>query len=166
MNKSRYILSLCLVIVLQNAVVSNWTVFGVAPALTLLYVVGLTLLYGPMWGGYTGLGLGLLQDIIFSDVLGVRALLFFVGATVLGHALYHNDRNYATGTLATALFSVFVLVGQWLIFFLLRMPLSGTYMLGGPMLVYAILNAVLFTPVMWLMQRWMKPENVRRFGTF
>ena len=119
-----------------------------------------------MWGGYTGLGLGLLQDIIFSDVLGVRALLFFVGATVLGHALYHNDRNYATGTLATALFSVFVLVGQWLIFFLLRMPLPGTYMLGAPMLVYAILNAVLFTPVMWLMQRWMKPENVRRFGTF
>lgn len=164
MNKLRYAISLIVVLIIQAAVVTNWTFFGISPALNLVYIVALSFLYGPLWGGYTGLALGLFEDMMFSRVLGVRALLFFVAATAVGKALYHNEHNYATGTLATALVSLFVLFGQWGILFLLRMPLSASYIIGKPALFYALFNALLFTPVMLLMQRLMKPESIRPFG--
>lgn len=164
MNKLRYSLSLLAVLILQTAVVSNWTFFGIAPALHLVFLVAISFLYGPLWGGYTGLALGLLEDMMFSGVLGIRALLFFVGATAVGKALYHNEHNLATGTLATALFSFFVLAGQWGILFLLRKPLPYLYLIGKPVLFYALFNAALFIPVMLLMRRLMKPESIRFFG--
>lgn len=164
MNKLRYILSLVAVLILQTAVVANWTFFGISPSLIIVYLVALSFLFGPTWGGYTGLALGLLEDVMFSSVLGVRALLFFVGATAVGKALYHNEHNLATGTLATALFSLFVLVGQWGILFALRKPLPATYLLGKPVLFYAAFNAILFTPVMLVMRRVLKSESLRPFG--
>lgn len=164
MNKWRYTISLIAVIILQTAVVSNWTFFGISPALSLVYLVALSFLYGPLWGGYTGLAIGLIEDMMFSQVLGIRALLFFIAATAVGKALYHNEHNLATGTLATALVSLFVLAGQWGILFLLRMPLLAMYLIGKPVLFYALFNALLFTPVMILLKRLMRPESIRPFG--
>jgi len=70
---------LFLLYVLQTMVFSRLRIFGVAPLILPLAVVGVALFEGPSWGGGFGLAAGMLCDI----ALGTH-VLFTIVLTVLG----------------------------------------------------------------------------------
>lgn len=166
MNKGRFALSLFLVIILQTTFLARLEWMEASPSLFIVYIVGISLLHGPQWGGYTGLGLGLLEDIMFFNVLGVHALLYFLSATMVGRALNNNAHNLATGTLVTAIVSAFVFLGNIVLHLLLRLPITTLWMISFPMGVFILMNAVLFPFVMLLLRRFLAPTRARRFRAF
>jgi rod shape-determining protein MreD len=72
-------MSLVIVInfILQSTIFSYIRIFGVLPNTSLIIIVVIALLKGKKTGSIVGLIIGLLQDIIFSPVIGVNGFIYF-----------------------------------------------------------------------------------------
>lgn len=163
MNKGRFVLCLIGVQILQNTVLSRVSFFDARIDLTLVFVIALSILYGPKWGGYTGVGLGLLEDVVFAEVLGIRALLYFLTAEFVGEMMRNTSGNLAIGGVATALSTLFMTLGGWLIYWVLRHNILNLWYLRGPLFFEMIFNTVLFFAVMALLKRFLKPSTVQKY---
>ena len=84
------ILILALVILvnllLQSTIFPYMSIFGVVPNTALLIVMSIALLRGKYYGGFTGIIMGLLQDVIFSSVIGINAFIYFFAGYLIGMA--------------------------------------------------------------------------------
>lgn len=69
---------------LQSAIFPYIAILGVVPNTALLIVMSISLLKGKYYGAFMGLAMGLLQDIIFSPVIGVNAFIYFFAGYILG----------------------------------------------------------------------------------
>ena len=64
--------------IIQEAAVSQISIFGISADLTPLVVMRVGLLAGSIPGAIMGFGVGLLVDIVLVQTLGVTSLLFIV----------------------------------------------------------------------------------------
>lgn len=78
------VLVLVLNLLLQSAIIPYISIFGVVPNTALLIVIAISLLKGKYYGGFMGLIIGLLQDIIFSPIIGVNAFIYFFAGYLIG----------------------------------------------------------------------------------
>lgn len=69
---------------LQSTIFPYIAIFGVVPNTALLIVMSISLLKGKYYGGFTGLIIGLLQDIIFSSVIGINSFIYFFAGYLIG----------------------------------------------------------------------------------
>lgn len=68
---------------LQSSILSYINILGVVPNTALLVIISISLFKGRFYGGFTGLVIGMLQDIVFSPVLGINSFIyFFLGYSV------------------------------------------------------------------------------------
>ncbi len=66
--------------IFQGTILPYFEIFGVVPNTALIIVVILALAKGKYYGGFYGLIIGLIQDIMYSSVIGINAfILFFAG---------------------------------------------------------------------------------------
>ncbi len=63
--------------ILQSTILSYASIFGILPNTSLIIIVTIALLKGKKTGSITGLLVGLLQDIMFSPVIGVNGFIYF-----------------------------------------------------------------------------------------
>src|SRR5699024_4173712 len=70
--------------IFQSTILPGLSLFGVVPNTGLIIVVLISLLRGKRIGSIAGLLIGLLQDIIFSTVIGVNAIIFFFIGYIIG----------------------------------------------------------------------------------
>ncbi|MCF6463691.1 rod shape-determining protein MreD [Clostridium sp. Cult1] len=69
--------------ILQSTILQYFNIFNVVPNTGLVIIVVIALLKGKRAGSIVGLIAGLLQDIIFSPVIGINGFLyFFIGYLV------------------------------------------------------------------------------------
>lgn len=72
--------------ILQSTIFSHISILGVVPNTGLIIIVAIGLLKGRRFGGVVGLLVGLLQDIIFSPVIGVNGFIYFFVGYFVGMA--------------------------------------------------------------------------------
>jgi len=78
-----YILIIVINFIFQSTLLPYMSVFGVLPNTSIIIIVIIALLKGRKVGSIVGLSMGLLQDIIFSPVIGVNGFIyFFIGYLV------------------------------------------------------------------------------------
>lgn len=66
--------------IFQSTILPYFEIFRVVPNTALIIVVILALAKGKYYGGFYGLVIGLIQDIMYSTVIGINAfILFFAG---------------------------------------------------------------------------------------
>lgn len=70
--------------IFQSTILPRLSLFGVVPNTGLIIVVLISLLKGKGIGSIVGLLIGLLQDIIFSTVIGVNGIIYFFIAYIIG----------------------------------------------------------------------------------
>ena len=69
--------------ILESTILSYFSIFGVLPNTSLIIIGAIALLRGRKTGSIVGLVMGLLQDIVFSPVIGVNAFIyFFIGYSI------------------------------------------------------------------------------------
>lgn len=69
---------------LESTILQHISIFGVVPNTSLIIIVCVSILSGKKTGSILGLILGFLQDMIFHDVIGVHALIYFIIGYVIG----------------------------------------------------------------------------------
>lgn len=154
MNKVKILLLILLNIVLQSTLFSRVNVFGAVPNLTLPFVVCLAMIFGSNTGGYAGLAIGLFEDIIFSNILGVRALIYFIiGYWIGANNFSFNRGDIKTGFIYVALSTVLYFVTSSVMYYFLGQKIDFVSYLAGPIFLEVIFNCALYYPTLKLFKK-------------
>lgn len=162
MNRIRILLTVIISTILQVTIFSRIVIFGVSPNFAIPVVAALSIGFGSYTGGYTGLFIGLIEDVLFSKILGLRALIYFVMGYIVGNNEYRlNLKDNRTGMLITT--------GMTIVYFLTMLAIglfNGTYpnvlnYLKGPLFIEIIMNALLYFLTMKVFRKIFIFPNIR-----
>ncbi|NLW22434.1 MAG: rod shape-determining protein MreD [Tissierellia bacterium] len=70
--------------IFQSTILPYFNIFDVVPNTSLILIVIISLLKGKKTGSLIGLIIGLLQDIIFSPVIGINGFIYFFVGYLIG----------------------------------------------------------------------------------
>lgn len=88
--------------ILQSSLMHHFSIFGVAPNLVLCLVIIFSFLYDSYHGVVFGPIFGLIQDIFFSEIIGVAALSYLLIALIsLELNRYFYRESYASVLIAS-----------------------------------------------------------------
>jgi rod shape-determining protein MreD len=170
MPSPRLILRLILLglvtVVIQEAAVSQISIFGVSADFTPLMVMSVGLLTGSMTGAVMGFFTGLLVDTILVQTLGITSLLYIAIGYWSGRLRELRDPAHglvplAAGAAATAVSGI----GMTVIQFLLGVDAPVSLLLVQQILITVLVNTLISLPVYALVRRIIKPalpEDPRR----
>jgi len=167
---ARLILRLALLaiatVVVQDAVVSQISLFGVTADLTVLMVASVGLLTGSLTGAVLGFFTGLMVDTVLLQTLGITSLLYIAIGYWAGRLRELRDPAHglvpmAAGAAATA----FAGVGMALLQFLLGVQAPVSLLLAQQIFVTVLVNTLLSLPIYAVVRRvlWTAlPDDPRR----
>jgi rod shape-determining protein MreD len=147
-----------LTVLVQQAAVSQISIFGVSADLSPLVVMSVGLLAGSMPGAIMGFGTGLLVDTILVQTLGVTSLLYIAIGYWAGRLRELRDPAHglvplAAGAAATAIAGL----GMTVIQFLLGVDAPVSLLLMQQIFITVLVNTLLALPVYALVRRIVTP---------
>ncbi len=153
-------------VMVQEAAISQITIFGTSADVTPLVVMAVGLLAGSIPGAVMGFGMGLLIDMVLFQTLGVTSLLYIAIGYWSGRLLELRDPSHglvpmAAGAAATA----FAGLGLTLIQFLLGVDSPVSWLLLQQLLVAVLVNALISLPIYAIVRRVLRgalPEDPRQ----
>jgi rod shape-determining protein MreD len=145
-------------VIVQEAVISQVSVFGVSADITPLVVASVGLLAGSMPGAVMGFGMGLFVDTLLVQTLGVTSLLYITIGYWAGRLRELRDPSHglvplAVGAAATA----FAGIGMAVIQFLLGIDAPVSLLLLQQIFVTVLVNTLIALPVYALVRRILQP---------
>jgi rod shape-determining protein MreD len=145
-------------VVLQQAAVSQISIFGVSADLTPLVVMSVGLLTGSLLGAVTGFGIGLFVDMVLVQTLGVTSLLYIAIGYWSGRLRELRDPAHglvplALGAAATA----FAGLGMTVIQFLLGVDAPVSLLLLQQIFITVLVNTLIALPVYAVVRRILQP---------
>ena len=153
-------------VVVQQAAVSQISIFGVSADLTPLVVMSVGLLTGSLLGAIMGFSTGLLVDLVLVQTLGVTSLLYIAIGYWSGRLRELRDPSHglvplAMGAAATAVAGV----GMAFIQFLLGVDAPVSFLLVQQIFITILVNTLIALPVYAVVRRIVQPalpEDPRR----
>ncbi len=153
-------------VVLQQAAVSQVSIFGVSADISPLVVMSVGLLAGSLAGAVMGFTTGLLVDLVLVQTLGVTSLLYIVIGYWCGRLRELRDPSHglvplAMGAAATAVAGI----GLAIIQFLLGVDAPVSFLLVQQIFMTILVNTLIALPVYALVRRVIRPalpEDPRR----
>jgi rod shape-determining protein MreD len=145
-------------VVIQQAAISQISIFGVSADLGPLVVMSVGLLAGSMAGAITGFGTGLLVDLVLVQTLGVTSLLYIAIGYWSGRLRELRDPAHGLvplvmGAAATA----FSGLGMALIQFLLGVNSPVSLLLFQQIFITVLVNTLIALPVFTVVRRLIRP---------
>jgi rod shape-determining protein MreD len=145
-------------VVLQQAAISQISIFGVSADVTPLVVMSIGLLTGSMVGAVAGFGIGLFVDLVAVQTLGVTSLLYIAIGYWSGRLRELRDPAHglvplAAGAAATA----FAGLGMTLIQFLLGVDAPVSFLLLQQIVITVLVNTLIALPVYAIVRRVIQP---------
>jgi rod shape-determining protein MreD len=145
-------------VVIQEAAISQISIFGVSADLGPLVVMSVGLLCGSMYGAVIGFGMGMMVDVVLIQTLGVTSLLYIAIGYWSGRLLELRDPAHglvplAVGAAATAVAGV----GMALIQFLLGVDAPVSLLLVQQIFITVLVNTLLALPVYAVVRRVIRP---------
>src|SRR5437588_3746436 len=153
-------------VIIQEAAMSQISIFGISADLTVLVVMAVGLLAGSIPGAIMGFGTGLLVDMVLVQTLGVTSLLYIVIGYWAGRLRELRDPSHglvpmAMGAAATA----FAGLGMAVIQFLLGVDAPVSWLLLQQIFVTVLVNTLLARPIHAAVRRVIGPalpQDLRR----
>lgn len=129
--------------IFQSTLLPSFSIFGVVPNTALIFVVLISLNKGKYYGGFTGIAIGILQDILFATSIGVNAFIyFFIGYTIglLEDTLTRD--NILTPVICSILGTVFYNIVYFLFMFFLSREIPFIELMKNILVVEIVYNIV------------------------
>ncbi len=145
-------------VVIQQAAISQISIFGVSADLGPLVVMSVGLLAGSLAGSITGFGTGLLVDLVLVQTLGVTSLLYIAIGYWSGRLRELRDPAHglvplAMGAAATA----FAGLGMAVVQFLLGVNSPVSLLLFQQIFITVLVNSLIALPVFAIVRRLIRP---------
>ena len=145
-------------VVIQEAAVSQISIFGISADLTPLMVMSVGLLAGSLTGAVMGFATGLLVDTVLVQTLGITSLLYIAIGYWSGRLRELRDPAHglvplAAGAAATAVAGI----GMTLIQFLLGVDAPVSLLLFQQIFITILVNTLISLPVYAVVRRIIHP---------
>jgi rod shape-determining protein MreD len=145
-------------VVIQEAAISQVSIFGISADITPLMVMSVGLLAGSLTGAVMGFATGLLVDTVLVQTLGITSLLYIAIGYWSGRLRELRDPAHglvplAAGAAATAVSGI----GMTLIQFLLGVDAPVSLLLLQQLLVTILVNTLISLPVYAAVRRIIHP---------
>jgi rod shape-determining protein MreD len=147
-----------LTVIVQEAAISQISIFGISADLTPLVVMSVGLLAGSMPGAIMGFGTGLLVDTVLVQTLGVTSLLYIPIGYWAGRLREVRDPAHALVPLAAGAAATAVAgLGMTVIQFLLGVSAPVSWLLLQQIFVTILVNTLISLPVYAFVRRIVMP---------
>jgi rod shape-determining protein MreD len=141
-------------VVIQEAAISQISIFGVNADVTPLVVMSIGLLCGSLQGAIAGFAIGLFVDLIAFQTLGVSSLLFITVGYWSGRLRELRDPSHGLVPLAMgALATLFTGIGMAIIQFLLGVDAPVSWLLIQQIVLQVLVNSLIALPVYEIVRR-------------
>lgn len=145
-------------VVIQEAAISQISIFGISADLTPLMVMSVGLLAGSMTGAVMGFFTGLLVDTVLVQTLGITSLVYIAIGYWCGRLRELRDPAHglvpmAAGAGATA----FAGIGMTVLQFLLGVDSPVSLLLAQQIFITVLVNTLISLPVYALVRRIINP---------
>lgn len=141
-------------VVIQEAAVSQISLFGVTADLTPLVVMSIGLLAGSLPGAIAGFAIGLFVDLVLFQTLGVTSLLFIVVGYWSGRLRELRDPSHGLIPLALGALATLVTgVGMAVIQFMLGVDAPVSWLLVQQIILQVLVNSLIALPVYEIVRR-------------
>ena len=145
-------------VVIQEAAISQVSLFGISADLTPLMVMSVGLLAGSLTGAVMGFATGLLVDTVLVQTLGITSLLYIAIGYWAGRLRELRDPAHglvplAAGAAATAVAGI----GMTLIQFLLGVDAPVSLLLFQQIFITILVNTLISLPVYAVVRRIIHP---------
>ena len=145
-------------VVIQQAAISQISIFGVSADLGPLMVMSVGLLAGSMAGAITGFGTGLLVDLVLVQTLGVTSLLYIAIGYWSGRLRELRDPAHGLVPVAMgAAVTAFAGLGMAIIQFLLGVNSPVSLLLFQQIFITVLVNSLIALPVFAVVRRLIRP---------
>jgi rod shape-determining protein MreD len=143
-------------VLIQDAVVSQISLFGVTADVTSLVVMSIGLLAGSMPGAVTGFCVGLFVDVVMFQTVGISSLLFITIGYWSGRLRELRDPSHglipmAMGAIATG----FAGFGMAVLQFLLGVDAPVSWLLIQQIILQVLVNCLIALPVYEVVRRFL-----------
>lgn len=164
MNKLKLFLSFLVCVIIQVAVLPNFRILNSSLNISLAFVIALGMNFGSYFAGYSGIVIGLIEDILFSQIIGIKSLIYYIIGFVVGYnenAI--NKGDIRSGIIITAIATVF----YWILNTIIYMILGNvnyfviTSYLKGPIIVEMFFNILLYIACNYLLKKIFKNKKFR-----
>lgn len=130
--------------VFQGTVLPYLNFLGHLPNTSIALVISIGLLRGKYYGGFFGLALGLVQDILFARAIGVNAFIYFMLGYLVGSIKnVLNDENIFIPGVFSALATIFYHLVYFIFMYFLARNISISTGLNNMFSIEIIYNAIL-----------------------
>lgn len=144
MNKFKTFLILLVSFILQTTIFSKIDILGANVNIIIPAIVAIGQVLEDKTAGYAGLIVGLIEDFMFTNLMGVRALSYFVIGSFVSSDRFNFGKDRQTGIIMTALSSILHLIIISVIYYLTTGQTVITDYLPIPILIEVILNSLIY----------------------
>lgn len=153
-------------VIVQEAAVSQISIFGTSADLTPLVVMSVGLLAGSVPGAIMGFGMGLLVDMVLVQTLGVTSLLYIAIGYWSGRLRELRDPSHGLVPMGMgAAATLFAGLGMAVIQFLLGVDAPVSLLLAQQILISVLVATLISLPIYAAVRRVINPvlpEDPRR----
>ncbi len=130
--------------IFQSTILPSLSIFGVVPNTALIFVIIFSLNKGKYYGGFVGMSIGLLQDVMFSTTIGVNAFIYFFIGYIIGslEKLVTRD-NIIFPTICSILGTIFYNFLYFFFMFFLSRRIPFLTLMKDVMLIEIFYNTIL-----------------------
>lgn len=129
--------------IFQSTILPSLRIFGVVPNTALIFVILFSLNKGRYYGGFVGMAIGLIQDIMFSTTIGVNAFIYFFIGYIIGTAENILARDsIITPVICSILGTIFYNFVYFFFMFFLSRNVPFFELLKDVMLIEIIYNTI------------------------
>lgn len=164
MNRLKVVLMFFASIMIQTAILPNFSIFNSKANLSLALVVAIAMNFGSYSAGYSGIVLGFFEDILFSRIIGVRALIYYIIGFIVGYSEDSiNKGDIRSGSIITAVATLFYWVMNTIIYMFLESSSSSALVkyLKGSIIIELILNVLLYLVCHYTLKKMFKKKKFR-----
>lgn len=153
---------------MQTTVFQHIALAGMVPNLILIVVVAYGYMRGRAEGMYVGFASGLLVDLLYSDLIGMNAILYVLVGYVAGicNEIYYRD-EVSVPIILIAISDFLFNFGYYVFQFLLRGRLDIIYYIWKtilPEMVYTVLIAVFLYQLLHAMNFYLEEQEDKEEG--
>ncbi|MDY6065371.1 MAG: rod shape-determining protein MreD [Finegoldia sp.] len=144
MNKVKIAIIILINLILQATLISRLPVYSVYANFSIPILVALSIGFGEYIGSISGLIIGLIEDLIFSPVIGVRALIYFTAGFLIGSSEAGiNKKDPRSGMIITGFLTLYYTIVYYIVIFITQGQIDPSY-LKGPIFIELVLNVITY----------------------
>ena len=134
-------------VILESTLFQYTRIYGIKPDFSIMIIVAYAIMRGSSYGAFTGLGIGLLIDMMYGRTIGINALSYMVTGYIIGQAHENVFKDSFIPSFIFNFFAIMIFQHSFLLlaYFSNNIPDTGVsylYMLLKVIFPQAVYNAV------------------------